>query len=402
MCRILSADLPVRLWLALSTLVVYAPTAKSAVISVPSESAAPGSSLFLSVTFDSQGSSVSGIQFDIHYDSSAMDLVAVVGDAVRNSGKTLYQANMGTGWRRFLIFGLNQNVMPDGALIGLFANLKQDVPTTAYPVTLSNIIATDMTGQITEATGLDGSVVVEGTVGEVVRLRAAGVLNGGSLLPGPVAPGEFVTLIGSGIGPESEQVSSLSPTTPNLGGTSIFFNGLSAPLRAAGPDLINAIVPYSVDGNATANVEVIRDGRMIAALSLPVSDVSPAIFTPDLSGVGPGAIVNEDSTVNSPGNPAAKGSVIVVFATGAGQTDPPGIDGQIIESVPPRQRLPVSVRIGDIDSEVLYAGPATGLLAGFLVVQCRVPEDTLPGFTIPIVLTAGMANSQAGVTLAVK
>ena len=49
--------------------------------------------------------------------------------------------------------------------------------------------------------------------------------------------------------------------------------------------------------------------------------------------------------VNSPGNPAQSGSIIVFFATGAGQTDPPGTDGLIAMNILPTPRLPVSVRL---------------------------------------------------------
>jgi len=37
------------------------------------------------------------------------------------------------------------------------------------------------------------------------------------------------------------------------------------------------------------------------------------------SGNGQGAILNQDNTVNGPGNPAATGSVIQIFATGEGR-----------------------------------------------------------------------------------
>ena len=66
----------------------------------------------------------------------------------------------------------------------------------------------------------------------------------------------------------------------------------------------------------------------------------------DGSGVGQGAILNQNSTVNSPSTPAEKGSIIVAFATGAGQTDPGGADGQIAGDTLPKPVLPVSVKMG--------------------------------------------------------
>ena len=45
-------------------------------------------------------------------------------------------------------------------------------------------------------------------------------------------------------------------------------------------------------------------------------------------------MLNEDFTVNSPANPAARGSILQIFATGEGQTDPPGVDGKLLLAPP--------------------------------------------------------------------
>jgi uncharacterized protein (TIGR03437 family) len=148
-------------------------------------------------------------------------------------------------------------------------------------------------------------------------------------------------------------------------------------------------------------VQVTELGQVIANLQLSVADAAPALFTTDGSGVGPGAILNHDYTVNSPSNPAARGSAIMLFATGAGQTDPPGVDGQITGSTQ-RPLLPVSVRIGGIEARVSYAGAAAGMVAGTLQVNCMVPIESPVGYAIPIVLSVGKTSSQAGVTLAIQ
>ena len=56
---------------------------------------------------------------------------------------------------------------------------------------------------------------------------------------------------------------------------------------------------------------------------------APALFSANSSGKGNGAILNQDNTPNSPANPAEKGSVVVLFGTGEGQTNPRGVDGRI-------------------------------------------------------------------------
>ena len=92
----------------------------------------------------------------------------------------------------------------------------------------------------------------------------------------------------------------------------------------------------------------------------------------------------------------------MLFATGAGQTDPPGVDGQITGSTLPKPLLPVTVRIGGMQARVSYAGAAPGLVAGALQVNCIVPIESPVGYAIPIVLSVGKASSQAGVTLAIQ
>jgi hypothetical protein len=113
------------------------------------------------------------------------------------------------------------------------------------------------------------------------------------------------------------------------------FDGTPAPLLYGAPSQINAIVPFGLSTTTTTQVEVFSQGQAIARLPLSVVTAVPAIFTLDSSGVGPGAILNQDSSVNSPSNPAEKGSVVSVFATGAGQTDPPSVDGQVAGAILP-------------------------------------------------------------------
>ena len=89
---------------------------------------------------------------------------------------------------------------------------------------------------------------------------------------------------------------------------------------------------------------------------VPVLPAHPGIFTLDSSGAGQGAILNEDNTFNSAAQPAARGSIIVLFGTGAGQTDPPGEDGKLAEPPFPKPLAPVDVYIYGMKAEILYAG----------------------------------------------
>lgn len=379
-----------------------APVALSNQLSLPSQSAAPGSSVVFPVVFASESGLVSGVQFDLQYDSSAMSLVVTVGDAARYSGKSLYSVDLAPNKKRFLVVGLNQNVIPSGALVNIFVNLNTNAASGVYPLGFSNVVGANTSGQLAPMTGSDGAMSVQGSIGHSTRLQPTGVLSGASLVPGPVAPGEVVTLIGSAIGPASPQQPAGSPSSTVLDGTSVLFDGTPAPLLYAAPNQINLVVPYEVAGKSVTQMQVANGRQVVAGLSLSVTEAAPGIFTLDSSGVGPGAVLNQDLTVNSPSNPAERGSVVVLYAAGAGQTDPPGTDGQIAGDPLPKPILPISVQIGGLDAKVLYEGAAPGLIAGVLQVNCRMSASVTPGYALPVFLKVGTLTSQPGVTIAVR
>ena len=383
-------------------LAIALPGASASEVSVSSAQAAPGSSVLLTAMFSTQESLVSGMQFDLQYDPSVMSVASIAGGAARSSGKSLYYRDLAANQARFLITGVNQNLIPAGVLVTLLVNLKPTASTGTYPLAVSNFIASDRNGVRSPVTSVNGSVEVQGSSGLSIRLQTGGVLNAASLLSGPVAAGEVITLIGSSIGPVSAQVPDPPPSRTELAGTRVFFGDVPAPLLYAAPNQINAIVPYGVAGATATQLRVTRGDQTVAELSVPVTPAVPAIFTQDSSGLGAGAILNEDGTTNTVSNPAARGSIVVLFVTGAGLMSPPGVDGQVSGDLTARPELPVSVQIGGIEAEILYAGPAPGLVSGVLQVNCQVPLLAAAESRVPIVMTLGTVPSQAGVTLAVK
>ena len=164
---------------------------------------------------------------------------------------------------------------------------------------------------------------------------------------------------------------------------------------------INAIVPYEVDDRSTVSMQVSYQGSPANSLSLDVAATVPALFTADGPGSHLGAILNQDSSLNIGANPAAAGSVVQIFVTGEGVTNPASTDGKSQSgSTLPVPVAPVSVTIGGTPATVLYAGTAPGGVAGFLQVNAVVPSG--PSGSVPIVLNVGNASSQAGVTVAVQ
>src|SRR5580704_9397152 len=79
--------------------------AAPAQISLPNQNATPGSNFVLPVTFQSGSGPISGVQFDLQYDNTAMTLTATVGNAANNAGKVLYAVDLASNMKRFLITG---------------------------------------------------------------------------------------------------------------------------------------------------------------------------------------------------------------------------------------------------------------------------------------------------------
>ncbi len=223
------------------------------------------------------------------------------------------------------------------------------------------------------------------------------LVGSGSANPGSIAPGELITIFGSGLGGAP---ASLGPAvTTNLGGTQVLINGTPAPMIYTSTGQVNAIVPYEASG--TASVQVVAGGIKSGAWDVPVVPSAPSIFTAFADGVGQGAIVNQDGSVNNETNPASRGTAIQIYATGGGQTSPPSSTGSVAQAAA-SLTLPVTVTIGGVQAQVLYAGNAPGEVEGVIQINALVPSSVTSGAALPVVVTIGGVPSQTGVTIAVR
>ncbi len=242
-------------------------------------------------------------------------------------------------------------------------------------------------------------------VGNKPLFVSSGIVDGASAQPGYVTPGKIVVLYGSRIGPDkltSAQIGSDGKVATTLGGTQVTFDGTPAPLLYASSGQVAAVVPYGVDGKLGTQVRVTSTSGTSDSVALPVTPAAPSVFSMDYTGSGQGAVVNQDGTVNSYKTPAKAGSIVSIFATGEGQTQPGGVDGKIATAASlPIPARAVTVLINGKQADVLYAGGASGQVAGLLQVNVRVPADT-PFGDIPVELHVGSAASQPGVTIAVE
>ncbi len=258
-----------------------------------------------------------------------------------------------------------------------------------------------------KALGESGSMRVAPAcpVNTVPCISASGVLNAASQLAGAVAPGEVITLWGAGLGPAG--IVRNSPASGKLGatlaGTQVLFNGVAAPLLSVSSNQIFALAPYELAGSNVANVVVIRNGTQSPAATVSVASVAPAVYTVRGNGQGQGLIYNANNSPNSIRNPATKGSVVKIFVTGAGQTNPPGIDGQVMPAGSPIQPLAAAyLLIGGRRADIKNIVVAPGNYSGALLLEAEVPNDTYTGSAIPVVFAAGDTLSVPAATIAVQ
>ena len=231
--------------------------------------------------------------------------------------------------------------------------------------------------------------------------KIGGVVNAASFQT-PVSPGAFVSIFGQSLAPPAKAGALYGNGAPPVS-TIVTFNGVYSAQLFTDSGQINAIVPDEVAGQSNASVVVTHYGQS-APFTVAVADTSPSIFTLDGTGSGQGAILNVDNTVNSVKRPAAPGSVIQMWAAGAGVWNPPvtvtGIYRRDPQQVP---AAPVSLTIGGIPAQVQYAGVTPYFIfVGLLQVNAVVPAGLSPG-PQPLVLTIGEnSNAQQQVTVAVQ
>ena len=232
-----------------------------------------------------------------------------------------------------------------------------------------------------------------------------GIVNAASEQPGAIAPGEILSIFGLNLGPAK-----LIAAAPNsdgrleriLSGTRVLFDGVPGAMLYTSAGQIAVMAPYYLYWKNSTSVQVEYNSVKSDPVTVVVQQSQPAIFTLDASGHGPGAILNQDYSLNSPTNPASRGSIVMLYATGEGQTDSAGIDGLLANAALPTSRLPVSVTIGGVKAPVLYAGAAPTFVAGTLQVNVAVPSTAPVGNAVPIQITIGNVTSPGGVIMALK
>ena len=228
--------------------------------------------------------------------------------------------------------------------------------------------------------------------------RALAIVNAASdQLDGMIAPGEVISIFGSGMGPMTPLAATpLNRSFPtSLGGVQVLANGTPIPLLYVSASQINAEIPSPLNGssNGIASIQVVYDSAALPDFRLAVVNSD---FAPFQKASGSLAVINQDGTVNEIDNPAKAGSIVSIWATGFGVTGPPanGSVAAAANNYCADCQFRLNWGATNLTETVQYAGASPGLIDGLMQINFMIPWQwqtsgawvifTPPGRTEPL------------------
>ena len=234
------------------------------------------------------------------------------------------------------------------------------------------------------------------------RFTSESVVNAASFASGPIAPGEIISIFGTGLGPETPARGVVGPETGRLPvaleSVSVLLGGEPSPLLYVGETQINAQVPYEIAGRSSVQLAVSYGSIDSPRATLAVSPARPALFL--IPGSRSAIVLNEDGRLNSASQPARLGESVTLFGTGQGETSPPSGTGQMAPVMSAHRIEEVSVMVGGSAAEVVSAGLAPGF-AGVFLIQVRIPDTATTGEENPVSVTIQGESSPTGVVMSI-
>src|SRR6185295_9216756 len=108
---------------------------------------------------------------------------------------------------------------------------------------------------------------------------ADGVVNAASFKGGAVAPGEMVTIFGTGIGPATLAGFQIANNlvSGSVAGTRFLFDGNPAPIIYVSATQSTVMVPYAVAGKTATQLVAEYQGVQSAPVTLNVADAAPGL-----------------------------------------------------------------------------------------------------------------------------
>ncbi len=282
-------------------------------------------------------------------------------------------------------------------LAGRARILSAQPVTDAYGLASAVVQFAGSPGQQAVAAYVGGAQVRFDYRADLLRPRIDAIVNDASLAEGqPVAPGSLVSIFGSGLA-EFEGEALLSPLPAALKSVSVSFDfpelRVSEPARVFSTSAGRLVVqvPWELAGINFAFAKVrVRNRDAVELTSDPfvvnLADVSPGIYAFDLGGGRAASAFHDDGRPVTPADPAAAGSRVTLYLSGAGPHY--GLDLQSgVAPVEPLETMhaPV-VTVGGSQAAVVRSVSSPGA-AGMSQIEFVVPHG-LPrgaaGLTVSI------------------
>lgn len=230
---------------------------------------------------------------------------------------------------------------------------------------------------------------------------SAGVTNTAGFQPGFISPCGLATIFGSGFATGLQGfVSTVIAPQFQVAGVTVQFGNAGAPILSVvnqnGQESVTVQVPCEVVPADNVPLTVSIAGGGSTTVNVPVLSISPGLFQTTMSdGKMRAVLVRPDGSYVSLENPARRGEIIRMYATGLGQTTPPLVTGQTVPLVEDAsgnlvpQDLPVNAQVvigvNNAGVRVVSAKYAYGM-AGVYEVQFEIPPDTAPGNDAPFAI----------------
>jgi uncharacterized protein (TIGR03437 family) len=210
------------------------------------------------------------------------------------------------------------------------------------------------------------------------------------------APGDIVSVYGSNFanftsGLDGFRGLTALPTT--LNGVTVSIGAIMSPFYFVNNTQINIQVPFEVATGPQPLVVTNATGPS-ATFTLNVDALAPSIFIVDQTNNIGAILRNSDFSLITANNPAHVGDVLLIYATGLGQTTPSVQTGVLV--VPPAGGFnntgTVTATVGG-QSATVVASIASPSFAGLYQTAITVPSGV--SGTVPVVLKAGSASSNS-------
>ena len=170
--------------------------------------------------------------------------------------------------------------------------------------------------------------------GSGVYLNPIGVVNAASYQPitASLAPGELITLFGTGLSSATMTTQGGQAFPLALGGVSVTIDNISCPIYYVSPTQMSVIVPYEVASNKTglANIQVTNNTVTSNVVQMYLTDAAPGSFSLGQDGIGLAAARDAvTGAAITATNPAQPGEYLALYMTGLGPVTPAIADGAL-------------------------------------------------------------------------